>query len=65
MDKLYIQNNFILFIKRKIPLRANAIKNISMNKELYNNKVRNITNKLNYNVFNNNNNNNQIVHDKN
>ena len=36
-----------------------------MNKELYNNKVSNKTNKSNNNVFNNNNNNNQIVHDKN
>ena len=35
MDKLYIKDNFILFIKRKIPLSANAINNIIVNKEIY------------------------------
>jgi len=34
MDKLYILDNFILFIKRKIPLSADATNNIIANKEI-------------------------------
>lgn len=52
MDKVYILNNFILFIKRKI---AKAIKKYITNKELNNYKRRNYINKSNYNAFNNNN----------